>query len=110
MRVVERITGTAGCYVITGALCRDENGRYVARATAYLLTATSSGRPLRSVATANGTGAALEAVGATASEAKARLCVAAKEQLDASVTSLVWHPAVFLALASRRNTLPRRVT
>ena len=106
MRVVERITGTAGCYVLTGALCRDENGRYVARATAYLLTATSSGRPLRSVATANGTGAALEAVGATASEAKARLCVAAKEQLDASVTSLVWHPAVFLALARKRGGTP----
>jgi len=99
MRVVERITGTAGGYVLTGALCRDEDGRYVARATAYLLTATSSGRPLRSVATASGPGAALEAVGATASEARARLCVAAKEQLAASVTSLVWHPAVFLALA-----------
>ena len=99
MRVVERITGTAGCYVLTGALCRDEDGRYVARATAYLLTATSSGRPRRSVATACGTGAALEAVGATASEARARLCVAAKERLAASVTSLVWHPAVFLASA-----------
>ena len=99
MRVVERITGTAGCYVLTGALCRDASGRYVAHATAYLLTATSSGRPLRSVATASGTGAALEAVGATASEARARLCVAAKEQLAAGVTSLVWHPAVFLASA-----------
>ena len=85
--------------MLTGALCRDDSGHYVARATAFLLTATSSGRPLRSVATANVRGAAIEAVGATASEARARLCVAAKEQLAVGVTSLVWHPAVFLAVA-----------
>lgn len=99
MRVVERITGTAGPYVLTGAVFRNERGGYVAHATAFLLTTTRSGRPLRSVATADAGGATLEARGATASEARARLCVAAKEQLAASVTSLVWHPAVFLALA-----------
>jgi len=100
MRVVERITGTAGRYVLTGAVFRDERGGYVAHATAYLLTATPNGGPLRSVATADSSGAALEAIGATASEARTRLCVAAKEQLAASVTSLVWHPAVFLSVAS----------
>jgi hypothetical protein len=99
MRVVERITGTAGRYVLTGAVCCDERGRYVAHATAYLLNATRTSGPLRSVATADTSGAALEAIGATASEARTRLCVAAKRQLAASVTSLVWHPAVFLALA-----------
>ena len=52
MRVVERITGTAGRYVLTSAVGRDDSGAYVARATAFLLTAARSGRPLRSVATA----------------------------------------------------------
>jgi len=99
MRVVERITGTAGRYVLTGALCRDDSGRYVAQATAFLLTATSSGRPLRSVATASASGAALHAVGATASEARMRFGVVAKEQLAAGVTNLVWHPTIFLAVA-----------
>jgi hypothetical protein len=98
MRVVERVTGTAGNYVLTGALCRDDSGRYVAQATAYLLSATGTTRPLRSVATASASGAALHAVGATASEAKMRFCVVAKEQLAAGVTNLVWHPAVFLAV------------
>jgi hypothetical protein len=99
MRVVERITGTAGGYVLTGALCRDDAGRYIAQATAYLLTATDRARPLRSVATAGASGATLQARGATASEARMRFCVVAKEQLAASVTNIVWHPAVFLAVA-----------
>ena len=99
MRVVERITGTAGRYVLTGALCRDDTGRYVAQATAYLLTATDRGRPLRSVATADASSATFQAHGATASEARMRFCVAAKEQLAASATDIVWHPAVFLASA-----------
>lgn len=99
MRVVERITGTAGSYVLTGSLCRDDTGRYVAQATAYLLRATGTARPLRSVATASASGTALHAVGATASEAKTRFCVVAKEQLAAGATNLVWHPAVFLAIA-----------
>jgi len=98
MRVVERITGTAGGYVLTGALCRDDNGRYVAHATAYLLTATTSARRLRSVATASASSATLRARGTTASEARMRFCVVAKEQLAAGVTNIVWHPAIFLAV------------
>ena len=99
MRVVERITGTAGGYVLTGALCRDDGGHYVAQATAYLLTATDRARPLRSVATASASSATLQARGATASEARMRFCVVAKEQLPAGATNIVWHPAVFLAVA-----------
>jgi hypothetical protein len=89
MRVVERITGTAGRYVLTGALCRDDSGRYVAQATAYLLTATHRATPLRSVATASASSATLQARGATASEARMRFCFVAKEQLAAGVTNIV---------------------
>ena len=99
MRVVERITGTAGRYVLSGALCRDDSGLYVAQATAYLLTATSSARRLRSVATAGAGSATLRVSGATASEARMRFGVVVKEELAASVTNIVWHPAVFLAVA-----------
>jgi hypothetical protein len=99
MRVVERITGTAGCYVLTGALCRDDDGGYVAQATAYLLTATDRARPFRSVATASASSATVQSRGTTAAEARTRFCVAAKEQLAASTANIVWHPAVFLAVA-----------
>lgn len=99
MRVVERITGTAGRYVLAGALCRNDGGDYVAQATAYLLTATDSTKPLRSVATANASSPILQARGATASEARLRFCIVAKERLAASATNIVWHPAVFLAAA-----------
>ena len=99
MRVVERITGTAGGYVLTGALCRDDSGLYVAQATAYLLAAPDRARRLRSVATAGASSATLRARGATASEARMRFYVVAKEQLAANVTNIVWHPAVFLAAA-----------
>jgi len=102
MRVVERITGTAGRYVLTGTVSRDDRGRYVAHVSTYLLTPGTPGtldRTLRSVATAQSTGPEIEATGATAPEARTRLCVAAKERLAATVTSFVWRPVVVLVAA-----------
>jgi hypothetical protein len=96
MRVVERITGTAGLYVLTGTVCRDDRGRYVAHATAYALTTGSSNRGLRSVAAARSNGPEIEAEGATAPEARTRLCVEAKQRLGVNVTSFVWRPVVVL--------------
>ena len=37
MRVVERITGTAGRYVLAGTVSCDDLGRYIAHANTYLL-------------------------------------------------------------------------
>lgn len=99
MRVVERITGTAGVYVLTGTVSRDERGRYVAHAKTYLLTAGPRSRALRSVATARANGPDLEATGATAPEARKLLCIAAKERLASAVTSFVWRPVVVLVAA-----------
>ena len=99
MRVVERITGTAGRDVLTGTVSRDDRGRYVARARTYLLTDSERGAPLRSVATAHASGPDLEATGASAPEARTRLCVVAREQLAAPVTSFVWRPVVVLVAA-----------
>jgi hypothetical protein len=96
MRVVEKITGTAGSYVLTGTVSRDDRGRYVARAHTYLLTPGAVDRTLRSVATAQSSGPDIEATGATAPEARTRLCVAVKERLAATVTSFVWRPVVAL--------------
>ncbi len=99
MRVVETITGTAGRYVLTGTVSRDERGRYIAHASTYLLRQGQPERALRSVATAQTTGPDIEAIGATAPEARTRLCVAAKERLAATVTSFVWRPVVVLVAA-----------
>lgn len=99
MRVVERITGTAGRYVLTGTVSRDEHGRYVAHAKTYPLTATALDRTLRSVAKAEASGPDLEATGATAPEARRRLCIEAREQLGAVVTSFVWRPVLILVAA-----------
>ena len=96
MRVVEKITGTAGCYVFTGTVSCDDRGRYIARAHTYLLTQGTVDRTLHSVATARANGSDIEANGATAPEARARLCLAAREQLTATVTSFVWRPVVVL--------------
>lgn len=96
MRVVEKITGTAGRYVLTGTVSRDERGRYFAHASTYLLTPGPMDRALRSVATAQANGPEIEAIGATAPEARTRLCVAARERLAATVTSFVWRPVVVL--------------
>ena len=96
MRVVERITGTAGRYVLTGTVSRDHRGHYVAHATTYLLTGAPRNR---APATAHASGPDLEATGASAPEARTRLCVAAKEQLAATVTSFVWRPVVVLVAA-----------
>ncbi len=99
MRVVEKITGTAGGYVLTGTVSLDDRGRYVAHANTYLLTVGPPGRALRSVATAQTGGPDIEATGATAPEARTRLCVAAKERLAAAVTSFVWRPVMVLVTA-----------
>jgi hypothetical protein len=98
MRVVERITGTAGVYVLTGTVSRDGHGRYVAQAKTYLLTGPRD-RALRSVGTAKASGPDLEATGATAPEARKLLCIMAKERLAAAVTSFVWRPVVVLVAA-----------
>ncbi len=99
MRVVERISGTAGRYVLAGTVSRDEHGRYVAHAKTYPLTADPLGRALRSVAKAQSSGPDLEATGATAPEARRRLCVEARAQLGAAVTSFVWRPVLVLVVA-----------
>jgi hypothetical protein len=96
MRVVERITGTAGRYVLAGTVSRDERGCYVAYAKTYPLTEGAPDRALRSVAKAQTSGPDLEATGATAPEARRRLCVEAKAQLGAVVTSFVWRPVLVL--------------
>ena len=101
MRVVETITGTAGGYVFTGTVSRDERGRYVARAKTYPLTPDPLGRTLRSVAKAQAGGPDLEAAGATAPEARRRLCVAARALLGAVVTSFVWRPVLVLVAARK---------
>jgi hypothetical protein len=99
VRVVERITGTAGRYVLTGTVSRDEGGGYVAHAKTYPLTAAALDRTLRSVAKAEGSGPDLEATGATAPEARRRLCIEAREQLGAVVTSFAWRPVLILVAA-----------
>ena len=99
MRVVEKITGTAGRYVLTGTVSRDARGRYIAEAKAYLLTTGPLSRALRSVATAQASGPDIEATGATAPEARTRLCIEATERLAAAVTSFVWRPVMVLVTA-----------
>jgi hypothetical protein len=96
MRVVERISGTAGRYVLTGTVSLDDRGRYIARATTCIHTVSPRRRASQSVATANASGPDLEASGASAPEARTRLCVAASEQLAATVTSFVWRPVLVL--------------
>jgi hypothetical protein len=107
MRVVERISGTAGRYVLTGTVSRDEIGRYVAHATTHLLTPGKPGHPLRSVAPGHASGPELEASGATAPEARTRLCVAARDRLAANVTSFMWRPVVVLAVIQGRASRTR---
>jgi hypothetical protein len=96
MRVVERISGIAGRYVLTGTVSLDERGRYIARASTCIHTVSPRRRASQSVATANASGPDLEASGASAPEARTRLCVAAREQLAATVTSFVWRPVLVL--------------
>lgn len=96
MRVVERISGIAGRYVLTGTVSLDERGRYIAHATTCIHVVSPRRRASQSVATANASGPDLEASGASAPEARTRLCVAAREQLAATVTSFVWRPVLVL--------------
>jgi hypothetical protein len=98
MRVVEKITGTAGSYVLTGTVSRDSRGRYVAHAHTHLLRAGAVDRALRSVAAEQPRGLDFEVTGATAPEARTRLCVEVRERLAATVTSFVWHPVVVLVV------------
>lgn len=107
MRVLEKITGTAGAYVLTGTVSVDERGRYVARAATYRLAANARRGSLRSVATGAGSGPSLEASGVSPPEARRGLCLAARAQLGAQVTSFVWRP--ILALAPTRPVRMRVV-
>jgi hypothetical protein len=97
MRVVERITGTAGPYVLTGTVSRDQCGRYAAHAKTYLLTVGPPSRVLRSVATAQASRPDIEATGVAAREPTRRLCAEATEQTGAAGTSFVWRPVLVLA-------------
>jgi hypothetical protein len=99
MRVVELITGTAGRYLLTGTVSRDERGRYIAHATTQLRAAGPSTQAPPAAAAAQDRGPDLEATGATAPEARTRLCVVAREQLAARVTSFMWRPVVVLVAA-----------
>jgi len=99
VRVIERITGTAEGYVLAGTVSRDEGGRYVADAKTYPLTVGRLSRPLRSVATTRANGPDIQASGASAPEARTRLCSEAKERLGAAVTSFVWRPVLALVSA-----------
>ncbi len=108
MRVVEKISGTAGRYVLTGTVSRDERGRYIAHASTYLLTSGPLDRTLRSVATAQASGPDIEATGATAPEARTLLCLAAKERLAATVTSFVWRPVVVLVASQWGRRIDRQ--
>ena len=96
MRIVERISGTAGRYALTGTVSLDERGQYVARATTCINVVSPRRRASQAVATANASGPDLEATGASAPEARTRLCVAAREQLAATVTTFVWRPVLVL--------------
>ena len=86
-------------YVLAGTVSCDERGRYVAHARTYLLTAGRLSRPLRSVATEQASGPDLEADGASAPEAKTRLCLEARDRLGTTVTSFVWRPVLVLVPA-----------
>jgi hypothetical protein len=98
MCIVERIIGTAEGYVLTGTVSRDGLGRYVAHVNTYSLKAGSSSRPLRSVAAARADVPAIETSGASAADARARLCEEAKARLGTSLTSFVWNPVLALAV------------
>jgi hypothetical protein len=96
MRVVETLTGRAGSYAFSGTVSRDDGGGYVARASTYELPPGPADRSPRPAATAQPSGPAIEASGATAPEARTRLCVAASGRLAATVTSFAWRPVVVL--------------
>ncbi len=96
MRVLEKITGTAGAYVLTGTVSVDDRGQYVARAAAHRLAKARRGM-LSAVAASDDTGPTLEAMGISPPEARRELCVLARRQLGAPVTSFVWRPILALA-------------
>jgi hypothetical protein len=96
MRVLEKITGTAGAYVLTGTVSVDERGQYVARAATHR-AAAKAGKGMHLPASHDdGSGPSLEASGVSPPEARRGLCVAARAQLGAPVTSFVWRPILAL--------------
>lgn len=86
MRVVERITGISGVYALTGTVSRDGDRRYVARAAPCRLT----------LGVAQASGPDITACGATAPEARMRLCLEVTERLGSPVTHFAWRPIVVL--------------
>jgi hypothetical protein len=108
MRVLEVITGTAGAYALTGTVSIDERGKYIARAATHRLEGNARRSALRSVATDGVRGPSLEASGLSSPEARRQLCVAARAQLGAPVTSFVWRP--ILALVPTRPVRMRAIT
>jgi hypothetical protein len=96
MRVLEKITGTAGGYVLTGTVSVDERGQYFARAATHRLAAKASSGPLCAARPDDASGPSLEASGVSPPEARRGLCVAARAQLGAPVTSFVWRPILAL--------------
>lgn len=109
MRVLEKITGTAGAYVLTGTVSVDERGRYVARAATHRLAVKARTGALRAIAPGDGCGPSLEAFGVSPPEARRGLCVAACAQLGAPVTSFVWRPVLALVPTRpvRMRVIPR---
>jgi hypothetical protein len=97
MRVLEKITGTAGAYVLTGTVSVDEHGQYVAHAATHRLDAVRRGNSLRSVASGDAAGPRLHASGISPPEARRELCLVAHAKLGAQVTSFVWRPILALA-------------
>jgi hypothetical protein len=86
MHVVERITGVSGVYAFTGTVSRDGNHRYVARAAPCRLT----------LGVAQASGPDITASGATAPEARTRLCLELTQRLGSPVTRFAWRPIVVL--------------
>jgi hypothetical protein len=107
MRVLEKITGTAGAYVLTGTVSIDEHGQYVAHAATHRLNVDRRGRPLRALALGDASGPSLSASGVSPPEARRELCLTAHARLGAQVTSFVWRP--ILALAPTRPVRMRVV-
>ncbi len=97
MRVLEKITGTAGAYILTGTVSVDEHGQYVAHAATQRLDTHRRGNALRSVAADAAAGPSLQACGVSPPEARRELCLAARDKLGAQVTSFVWRPLLALA-------------
>jgi hypothetical protein len=109
MRVLEKISGTAGAYVLTGTVSVDERGQYVARAATHRPAAKAGKGALPAAPPDDGSGPSLEASGVSPPEARRGLCVAARAQLGTPVTSFVWRPILALVPSRpvRMRVIPR---